>query len=106
MDRALGYGPRGCGFDSRRVHENPLKVSFGGFFISDNCLRQVTGYKLAGYRFVRQLKVENETKQKKSGFVELALSKFGIDLLSHPGAVPSALTGLTSLFGMGRGGSP
>ncbi len=20
MDRALGYGPRGCGFDSRRVH--------------------------------------------------------------------------------------
>ena len=21
MDRALGYGPRGCGFDSRRVHQ-------------------------------------------------------------------------------------
>ncbi len=44
--------------------------------------------------------------KKKSESVELALSKFGIDLLSHPGAVPSALTGLTSLFGMGRGGSP
>ena len=34
MDRALGYGPRGCGFDSRRVHENPPKDTFGGFFIS------------------------------------------------------------------------
>ncbi len=31
-----------------------------------------------------------------------ALNK-GNDLLSHPGAVPSALIGLTSLFGMGRG---
>ena len=29
--------------------------------------------------------------------------KKGNDLLSHPGAVPSALIGLTSLFGMGRG---
>jgi hypothetical protein len=30
----------------------------------------------------------------------------GGDILSHPfGAVPSALSGLTSLFGMGRGGS-
>ena len=34
MDRALGYGPRGCGFDSRRVHETPLKVSSGEFFYS------------------------------------------------------------------------
>ena len=24
MDRALGYGPRGCGFDSRRVHQMRL----------------------------------------------------------------------------------
>ncbi len=32
----------------------------------------------------------------------------GDDLLSHPanGTVPSARTGLTSLFGMGRGVSP
>ena len=60
---------------------------------------------------MKQLKIENEelkTRQnKKERVFELALSsKFGIDLLSHPGAVPSALTGLTSLFGMGRGGSP
>ena len=32
--------------------------------------------------------------------------KVGVDLLSHISAVPSALTGLTSLFGMERGGSP
>ena len=31
--------------------------------------------------------------------------KVGDDLLSH-NAVPSALAGLTSLFGMGRGGTP
>ncbi len=31
--------------------------------------------------------------------------KKGGDLLSHFYAVPSALTGLTSLFGMGRGGA-
>ncbi len=29
--------------------------------------------------------------------------KQGDDILSHNTAVPSALTGLTSLFGMGRG---
>jgi hypothetical protein len=34
------------------------------------------------------------------------LSKVGSDLLSHCYAVPSALAGLTSLFGMGRGGAP
>ena len=40
MDRALGYGPRGCGFDSRRVHQfkkqkiKLLKIKiFGSFFI-------------------------------------------------------------------------
>ena len=31
------------------------------------------------------------------------LNKKGSDLLSHKIAVPSALLGLTSLFGMGRG---
>ena len=30
--------------------------------------------------------------------------KIGNDILSHLMAVPSALAGLTSLFGMGRGG--
>jgi hypothetical protein len=35
-----------------------------------------------------------------------AMYKFGSDLLSHFYAVPSALAGLTSLFGMGRGGAP
>ena len=34
------------------------------------------------------------------------LKKDGSDLLSHKTAVPSALAGLTSLFGMGRGGTP
>lgn len=52
---------------------------------------------------VNELKIQTI---KKSESFELALSKFGIDLLSHLSAVPSALTGLTSLFGMGRGGSP
>ena len=38
MDRALGYGPRGCGFDSRRVHqfkrskETPENEVFQVFF--------------------------------------------------------------------------
>ncbi len=35
-----------------------------------------------------------------------ALDKSGSGLLSHFYAVPSALAGLTSLFGMGRGGAP
>ncbi len=35
------------------------------------------------------------------------IKKPGNDLLSHPqGAVPSARQGLTSVFGMGTGGSP
>ena len=33
-------------------------------------------------------------------------AKTGGDLLSHLAAVPSALAGLTTLFGMGRGGTP
>lgn len=43
MDRALGYGPRGCGFDSRRVHlkqsrkatkirQTPTNQRFDGVF--------------------------------------------------------------------------
>ena len=36
----------------------------------------------------------------------LNLKKNGGDLLSHCHAVPSARTGLTALFGMGRGGTP
>jgi hypothetical protein len=35
-----------------------------------------------------------------------ALDKSGSGLLSHCYAVPLALAGLTSLFGMGRGGAP
>ncbi len=34
------------------------------------------------------------------------LKKIGSDLLSHRKAVPSALKGLTTLFGMVRGGAP
>ena len=43
-----------------------------------------------------------------AGWVSLKIKKPGDDLLSHPGAgaVPSALVGLTALFGMGRGVSP
>ena len=50
-----------------------------------------------------------DSKQKKrEGFDPLSypsLSKIGGYLLSHYFAVPSARSGLTSLFGMGRGGS-
>ena len=38
--------------------------------------------------------------------LSLTLLKNGGVLLSHCDAVPSAPLGLTSLFGMGRGGSP
>ena len=38
--------------------------------------------------------------------LSLTLLKNGGGLLSHCDAVPSAPLGLTSLFGMGRGGSP
>ncbi len=43
-----------------------------------------------------------------SGFVPhfVDYPKDGGDLLSHKNAVPSAQSGLTSLFGMGRGGTP
>ena len=37
---------------------------------------------------------------------QMPLQKDGGYLLSHCYAVPSARLGLTSLFGMGRGGSP
>ena len=40
------------------------------------------------------------------GMSSLIQLKNGGDLLSHWCAVPSARTGLTSLFGMGRGGTP
>ena len=44
-------------------------------------------------------------KQKKARPVRIRLfNKKGNDLLSHKLAVPSAQAGLTSLFGMGRGG--
>ena len=46
-------------------------------------------------------------KQKNPGSIKNRGSgKVGGDLLSHITAVPSALAGLTSLFGMGRGGTP
>jgi hypothetical protein len=46
-------------------------------------------------------------KRKKKSFLKLIRKDFfksGNDILSHTNAVPSALMGLTSLFGMGRGG--
>ena len=45
-------------------------------------------------------------KKKPRGFDPAGLPKSGADLLSHIAAVPSARKGLTSLFGMDRGGSP
>ena len=47
-----------------------------------------------------------KTQEASTKIVEASNYKVGDDLLSHISAVPSALMGLTSLFGMGRGGSP
>lgn len=44
--------------------------------------------------------------QKKALQIVLKGLEDGGDLLSRCYAVPSALAGLTSLFGMGRGGAP
>ena len=41
-----------------------------------------------------------------AGRKDANIRKNGGDLLSHGYAVPSARTGLTALFGMGRGGTP
>ena len=41
-----------------------------------------------------------------AGRKDTNIRKNGGDLLSHGYAVPSARTGLTALFGMGRGGTP
>ena len=51
--------------------------------------------------FFRLFQIKKPDSSKEPGF-----GKFGSDLLSHCYAVPSALAGLTSLFGMGRGGAP
>ena len=45
-------------------------------------------------------------KKKPCALENTGFGKDGDDLLSHINAVPSALAGLTSLFGMGRGGTP
>jgi hypothetical protein len=50
---------------------------------------------------IKVIVIKKARAQKNTG-----LDKVGSDLLSHFYAVPSALTGLTSLFGMGRGGAP
>ena len=42
-------------------------------------------------------------KQKSLSITRQAFQKKGGDILSHITAVPSAQSGLTSLFGMGRG---
>ena len=42
-------------------------------------------------------------KQKTPTFTSWGFQKKGDDILSHKIAVPSALAGLTTLFGMGRG---
>ena len=51
------------------------------------------------------LHTHHPTNKKEPQSLE-TLSEFGVYLLSHQKAVPSALWGLTSLFGMVRGGSP
>jgi hypothetical protein len=58
-------------------------------------------------RFKEKLKAEPEGRSVLRRAERLA-RKMGDDLLSHEvyPAVPSALAGLTSLFGMGRGVSP
>ena len=52
--------------------------------------------------FVNQILLQ---KKKRLTPVGIKRFKVGIDLLSHLSAVPSVLIGLTSLFGMGRGGT-
>src|SRR5438067_11652285 len=51
---------------------------------------------------------DRQKKEKASRFLRLAFIYAGNDLLSHTlsRAVQSALRGLTSVFGMGTGGSP
>ena len=44
--------------------------------------------------------------ERTAGRKDANIRKNGGDLLSHGYAVPSARTGLTALFGMGRGGTP
>ena len=45
-------------------------------------------------------------KKRASGFFQMLSKSWRLPTLPLGIAVPSALTGLTSLFGMGRGGSP
>jgi hypothetical protein len=52
----------------------------------------------------KQILLELNTGNKKTPPQVTGLIKMGGDILSHTNAVPSARTGLTSLFGMGRGG--
>ena len=47
--------------------------------------------------------IKNGIKTKNPYLVDKGFQKKGDDILSHKIAVPSAQSGLTSLFGMGRG---
>ena len=51
-------------------------------------------------------KTKTQKKTLQTLLARSLLMKNGGYLLSHGCAVPSARTGLTSLFGMGRGGTP
>ena len=66
-------------------------------------------FPLIGLHLLHEMQTYSTQKSLNQKMTE-ALFKFksGNDLLSHPvaRAVPSALAGLTSLFGMGRGVSP
>ena len=54
-------------------------------------------------KFYKHYIVDNH-KIKEAALLRQPLIKFGSDILSRFDPVPSAQAGLTSLFGMGRGG--
>ena len=78
------------------------------FFINYNSKNELY---LITCKFINILQPYINILKKKTSFVRMRFKidtdsisiKKGSDLLSHINAVPSALLGLTSLFGMGRG---
>ena len=67
----------------------------------ENKKRESLGFETLSFTFF-----SGEEGESLSLPLSLTLLKNGGVLLSHCDAVPSAPLGLTSLFGMGRGGSP
>ena len=87
------------------------RVNFGeGFFGSFFALKEITFRKKGFDRILPQRSRGSQPIKTNASYLRTRHSKnkSGIDLLSHTVTriVPSALRGLTSLFGMGRGVTP